>query len=221
MKHIDISIIITNYNKSKYIDRAIRSCINQIIFKKNIEIIVVDDCSTDNSLDIISEFKEDINILTNNINKGVAFSSNLGLSKASGKYFIRVDADDYISTLATEIFSQILDNNEDLDYVYADHYRVDTRGLKIEKVQLNTLDSLYRHGAGILMRTSALNKIGGYDEELRNCEDFDLILRLQKSGSRGYYLPLPLYRYYIHGDNMTLTSERSDYWTIVEKKHGI
>lgn len=221
MSNIDISIIITNYNKADFIDRAIRSCINQIIFKKNIEIIVVDDCSTDDSLEIISEFKDEIQLIINDQNRGVAFSSNAGLGRSSGKYVIRVDADDYISNLSLEILSQILDNNQDFDYVYADHYRVDTRGFKIEKVKLDTQDALYKHGAGILMRTSVLRAIGGYDEVLRNCEDFDLIVRLQKSGSKGYYIPLPLYRYYIHGENITLTPERGEFWKIVEKKHGI
>lgn len=221
MNKVDISIIITNYNKANFIDRAIRSCINQITFKKNIEIIVVDDCSTDDSLQIISEFKGDIQLIINEKNRGVAFSSNAGLEKSSGKYFIRVDADDYISNMSIEILSQILDNNEEIDYVYADHYRVDTRGFKVEKVKLDTQNALYNHGAGILMRTSALRAIGGYDELLRNCEDFDLIVRLQKSGSKGHYIPLPLYRYYIHGQNITLTPERVEFWKIVEEKHGI
>ena len=111
--------------------------------------------------------------------------------------------------------------NEEFDYVYGDHNRVDVRGLKVEKVQLNTEKKLYEHGAGILMRVSTLRSINGYDEGLRNCEDYDLLLRMQKHGSVGYYLPLPLYRYYIHGNNMTLNSEREMYWKVVDDKHGI
>jgi glycosyltransferase involved in cell wall biosynthesis len=123
MNNVDVSIIITNYNKADFIDRAIRSCINQIIFKKNIEIIVVDDCSTDESLQIISEFKDEIELIVNKKNSGVAFSSNAGLGRSSGKYVIRVDADDYISNLSLEILSQILDNNEEIDYdIFLNNY---------------------------------------------------------------------------------------------------
>ena len=57
---MDISLIILNYNLSQFVSRAIRSCLAQIIFRKNIEIIVVDDNSTDDSLKIINEFNNDI-----------------------------------------------------------------------------------------------------------------------------------------------------------------
>ena len=62
---MDISLIILNYNLSQFVARAIRSCLNQVIFRKNIEIIVVDDNSSDDSLKIINEFKSDITIIKN------------------------------------------------------------------------------------------------------------------------------------------------------------
>ncbi len=219
--HIVFSLVITNYNRSRFIDRAIRSCQNQLIFRTNYEIIVVDDCSTDNSLDIIHEFDDDIRLFVNDRNRGVAYASNVALRNARGKYMMRVDADDFLNQYACAYMLAILEENDDIAFVYCDHFRVDVHGVKISKVRLDNEKALYEHGAGIFFRTNVLRDIGGYDDSLKNCEDYDLLVRLKKNGYRGYYLPVPLYRYYIHGDNITLTDERTLFRKIVEEKHGI
>ena len=217
----NISLIICNFNRKNFVDRAIRSCLNQIIIKKSIEVIVIDDASSDDSLEIINEFSDEVKIYQNKKNLGIAKSSNIGLKNANGEYWMRVDSDDYLNINACNFMSSFLDENPEYSYVYCDHIRVDQIGKKIEKIKLNTEEKLYAHGAGILFRKSALDKIGGYDNKLRNCEDYDLLFRLKKSNFKGYYLPLPLYRYYIHGKNITLKSSRKKFKKIVEEKHGI
>lgn len=216
-----ISLVICNYNRAKFIDRAIRSCLNQLIINRNIEVIVIDDASSDESLKVINEFSEEIFFFQNKKNLGISKSSNIGLKKASGSYWMRVDSDDFLNMHACNLMSLFLDANTEYSYVYCDHLRVDQLGNKIEKVKLDTQDKLFAHGAGILFRKSVLNQIGGYDKNLKNCEDYDLLLRLKKSGFLGYYLPIPLYRYYIHGKNITLTASRKKFKKIVEEKHGI
>lgn len=217
----DITLVITNYNRARYIDRAIRSCLSQIILRRNIEIIIVDDHSSDESFDAIKEFAGECQVFHNEQNMGVAYSSNVGLKNAHGKYWMRVDADDFLNAYACAFLSALLDENADLAYVYCDHYRVDSRGMKIEKIRLDNNDALYNHGAGVLFRTEAIRDIGGYDESLRNCEDYDLLLRLRSHGYKSHYLPVPLYRYYIHGENITLGEDRPKYRKIVEQKHGL
>ena len=216
--HANFSLVITNYNRSKFIDRAIRSCQNQLVFRTVYEIIIVDDCSTDNSLDIIHEFRNEVRLFVNDKNRGVAYASNVALRNARGKYLMRVDADDFLNKFACAYMSAILDENPDIAFVYCDHYRVDVHGVKVSKVRLNNDKALYEHGAGIMFRTEALTQVGGYDESLRNCEDYDLLVRLKNNGYCGYYLPVPLYRYYIHGENITLSEERTMFRNIVEKK---
>lgn len=218
---IDFTLVITNYNKARFIDRAIRSCLMQLVFRRNIEIIVVDDASSDNSLQIVQEFKNDVRLLVNETNKGVAHASNLALANSQGRYWMRVDADDFLNMYACAFMAGILDENEDITFVYCDHYRVDVHGVKVSKVRLDSDEALYEHGAGVLFRTEDLREFGGYDESLRNCEDYDLLYRLKRAGRKGHYLPIPLYRYYIHGDNITLTPERQEFKKRVEQKHGI
>ncbi|MCQ2743730.1 MAG: glycosyltransferase [bacterium] len=92
-----VSIIITNYNKSDYIKEAIESAINQTY--KNVEVVIIDDCSTDNSFDLIQNYKEKYNnivCIRNEQNRGVVYSRNLAINKASGYYILPLDADDVI-----------------------------------------------------------------------------------------------------------------------------
>lgn len=218
---VEFTLVVTNFNRAQFIDRSIRSCLVQLILGFRHEVIVVDDASTDNSLDIIQEFSNDVRLFTTDANRGVAHASNIGLENARGRYWMRVDADDFLNMYACAFMGLILDENEAVDFVYCDHYRVDTRGVKISKVRLNNEQALLEHGAGVLFRTDRLRDIGGYDESLRNCEDYDLLYRLKEKGRKGYYLPVPLYRYYIHGENITLDTSRAEFRKVVEKKHGI
>ena len=91
-----VSVILTNYNYSKFLSKCIDSVINQTY--KNIEIIIIDDCSTDNSQNIILEYKEKHhNILTifNSKNLGVINARNVGIDMSNGEYLCFLDADDY------------------------------------------------------------------------------------------------------------------------------
>lgn len=92
-----VSIIVPVYNSERYIDRCLNSLVNQTY--PNIEIIIINDGSTDNSLDIIMDYAEKDNRITiyNQSNQGVSAARNLGLEKTNGKYITFVDSDDYVS----------------------------------------------------------------------------------------------------------------------------
>ena len=92
----DVSIIITNYNYGKYVSRAIRSCLSQK--HCDVEVVVVDDASTDESSKSLTTFKDDINLIINEKNVGVAESSNIGIRAANGQFVMRVAADDFINS---------------------------------------------------------------------------------------------------------------------------
>ena len=75
----DVSIIITNYNYGRYLQRCIRSCLNQK--NANHEVIVVDDCSSDDTKEVIKPFLEDVKFVSTKKNSGVAVAANLGVKK--------------------------------------------------------------------------------------------------------------------------------------------
>src|SRR5690554_2682260 len=98
-----VSIIIPVYNKAPYLDSCISSVINQTY--KNLEIIIIDDGSTDNSLEICENYrKKDERIqLISQENQGVSVARNKGIQKASGEWIYFLDADDYLELDAFEI----------------------------------------------------------------------------------------------------------------------
>lgn len=112
-----ISIIIPMYNVEKYIIRCIESCIYQSL--KNIEIIVVDDCSSDNSLNLVNQYKDKrIKIIKNKINYGTFKARIEGLEASNGEYILFLDGDDYIKLNTCEILNNTINKYKDLDVVF-------------------------------------------------------------------------------------------------------
>lgn len=117
----DISIIIPAYNASSYIEECINSVISQT--KKELEIIIINDGSTDNTKEIIERFKDKrIKFITTK-NNGIGKTRNLGLEKAKGKYIFFLDSDDYISNDSMENLYKIA-INEKADIVIGDMIRL-------------------------------------------------------------------------------------------------
>lgn len=118
-----VSIIIPVYNVSKYIERCIKSVTNQTY--TNIECILVDDCSTDNSYtisqDFINDYKGDIafTLLHHDKNKGQAAARNTGLREAKGEYVFFLDSDDAITPECIEEQMKVLKKYKDADFVQA------------------------------------------------------------------------------------------------------
>jgi len=212
-----ISVIITCYNLEKYISRAINSCLNQTLYEGLYEIIVVDDCSTDSSWSIISNYmidekdirhsnprKQLVKAIRHKENKGVSAASNSGIHAANGKYIVRVDGDDYIDKNFLFSMTQILEWNKDIGFVYCDHIVIEKD--KTRHMQLNTLDKLLDHGAGVVFRKKYLEALGLYNEEYRNREDYDLLVRYFRNFD-SYHLRLPYYKYVKRNGSLTTDTE--------------
>ncbi len=110
-----ISIIIPTYNVEKYITRCLESCINQTF--SNIEILVVDDCGNDNSINIAQDFANKdsrIRIIHNSKNLGTFNARIEGIKNAKGEYILCLDADDYIDTKCCEILHNTIMQEQDL-----------------------------------------------------------------------------------------------------------
>lgn len=220
LKHkFDITIAILNFNNSKYLDRAYRSCADQSLTNKSLEIIIIDDCSTDNSIEYLDYIKKiknfkNLKIIKNKKNRGIGFCSKLAVKLSKGKYFMRVDSDDYLNRYAADTMCNILEYNKNLGYVYCDHFRTDKYGFKQELVKLNSTKKKYLHGAGILFRRDTLLKAGNYNSKFREAEDHEIIKKIDKI-SQSFYLPVPLYRYFIHGQNISLKKTRKKYVKLI------
>ena len=152
-----ICLCITNYKKEEYLERSIRSCLTQIPYEIILEIIVVNDGSKNfNKTKIQKEFPS-IKILEIKNNKGVSFASNLAIKNTKSEYYLRVDADDYLSMKSCLILSSILEANKNIPFVYGDILKIYENG-NIKKIKRDQRDVLLNHGAGIMFRTSQLKK---------------------------------------------------------------
>lgn len=97
MKNPKISVIVSVYNTEKYIEKCLDSLLNQTY--SNIEIVVINDCSTDGSLKILKKYAkkyDNMILIENKENKGLSYSRNVGLEKATGEYIGYIDSDDYV-----------------------------------------------------------------------------------------------------------------------------
>ncbi|MBZ7935225.1 glycosyltransferase family 2 protein [Campylobacter sp. B0100352/1] len=113
-----ISIILPTYNVEPYIEKALQSCINQTF--KDIEIIVVDDCGNDKSIDIAKEYAkkdERIKIVHNEKNLGLLRARYEGVKASHSFYIMFLDPDDYLELNACEECVKILDSNNDVDLI--------------------------------------------------------------------------------------------------------
>ena len=194
------SIIITNFNYGKYISRCLRSCFNQTLDKKNFEVILVDDKSTDNSIKICENFKSEKNfkLIINDKNLGVAGSANKGILKCRGRYFVRVDSDDFVSNKFLDYLSTYLQSNDEALGVSCDYVLINNNGKKLsrEKYQLNPVS------CGVMYNKDKLISYGLYNEDFRHREEEELRARLG-SLYEIHHLNIPLYRYRKHGNNKT------------------
>jgi glycosyltransferase involved in cell wall biosynthesis len=196
----DISIIVTNYNYEKFISRCLRSCLNQE--RAVYEVIVVDDCSTDNSFDMIRPFSEQVRLFKTTKNSGVAAAANLGIENARGQFFVRVDADDYINKDMSYIMKKYLESNHDAFCVSSDYLMVDEYE--------NTIERKYAENenisCGIMYRRDLFLSLGGYDPKMRHREEEELKKRLGDD-YRIHHLKIPFYRYRMHNSNKTKQPE--------------
>ena len=116
----DISIIVPIYNAEKYLNKCIDSILNQT--KKELEIILINDGSKDNTEKIIKEYKDKRIVYYKNTNHGIGYTRNYGISKSTGKYIMFLDSDDYLEKDACEkLFNKI--EKDKLDIVICDFYK--------------------------------------------------------------------------------------------------
>lgn len=202
MKNPDVSIVVTNYNYSKYITRCIRSVISQ----KNVnhEVIVVDDCSTDDSLDQIEQFRQsgDVKVFKTEKNSGVAAAANVGIRNARGQFVVRVDSDDYVSGDMCYFMKTYLESNHDAFCVSCDYVLVDDHEVTITRKYAE----LEPVSCGIMYRRDLLLQMGGYKEDQRHREEEELRKRLGDF-YKIHHLKIPFYRYRMHDSNKTKSRE--------------
>ena len=208
------------YNGEKYLSLTLRHVLNQTY--KNFEFLIVDDCSTDRSVEMIQSLRDPrIRLIRNEVNQGQTKSLNIGLKLACGEYVARMDADDLA-------FPQWL--QKQLEFM--DHYPqcvvgsnhaviIDAQGkmkktlrppTRREDIFLRAITTSPINHGGCFMRRDIVLKEGGYNESFRVAADYDLWSRLLRKGYSLMTLPEIATAIRVHEGSVSITERgRKDF----------
>ncbi|MGE3908153.1 MAG: FkbM family methyltransferase [Chloroflexota bacterium] len=201
-----VSIILPTYNGSAYLDGALRSCLNQTY--RNLELIVVDDCSTDDTPNILRRWAEKdarIRVVTHETNKKLPGALNTGFAHARGEYLTWTSDDNLYEPQALERMVGVLTAQPDVSVVYATYSVIDDAGQVINTMPAKPPSELVLGnvvGACFLYTKAVQEAIGPYDEAIFLAEDYDFWLR---AAQRFQFAPLntDLYAYREHQKSLS------------------
>jgi teichuronic acid biosynthesis glycosyltransferase TuaG len=206
-----VSIIIPVYNCEKYVRECVESALKQDY--DSFEVIVVDDGSTDGTLDILTSI-DGITLLIKN-NGGTASALNAGIRNAKGNWIKWLSADDVIKPDYLKNMMNVLTITDAIYYTnyevideYGNHLRnfiePEIRNFRSNEEQFEELMKyFYGNGSSSLIHKSVFEKIGMFDESLTHSEDYELWLRASKMGIRMVLIPTLDLKYREHPDQLT------------------
>lgn len=185
-----VSIVIPVYNDGNYVGRAIESALAQTL--KEVQVIVVDDGSTDGTPEVLRRYEGRIKVIRQE-NKGLSAARNAGIAASSGEYVSFLDSDDTIMPKKSELLAAFLDQRPEVGLCFGATQRVDGTGQQVVAPYPASLpdDLMVSLAFGPpfppiapLLRREWLDRVGGFDERLRACEDWDCWCRLYVAGCK-------------------------------------
>lgn len=200
-----VSIIIPCYNHGSFLSKAIQS-----VFEQNyneIEVIVVDDGSTDNTREVALSYQTVTYLYQEN--RGLSAARNAGIKVSKGAFLIFLDADDWLLPDAINLNINYLHSDEKLAFVSGGHIKVfDTNKIITEKqeIQNHHFENLLRGNyigmhAAVMYRRWVFDEFL-FDETLSNCEDYDLYLKIARLYPVSHHMHL-IAAYRFHHSNMS------------------
>lgn len=219
-RKVRISVVMSVYNGEEYLDASVKSILSQTF--SDFELIIIDDCSTDGSSEMLASLSESdprIRLLRNESNLGLTKSLNAGIRSAKGEYVARMDADDICMPDRLELQLAFMSSDPSLDLIYADTLLIDKNANPIcRSWRPNTvkkvLDCLEVHNfiphPTVMFKKSTFDKVGGYDEQYLTGQDLNLWLRMREQRCRFGYLNAVVLKYRLNPSSVR--SYLSSYW---------
>ena len=207
-----VSVIVPLYNMESYIEETLQSIAASSY--SNLEIIVMDDGSSDNSLEVAQAFANanpqlNLSVLTQK-NQGASVARNNAISKAKGIYILPVDADDLISPQYIEMAVEVLERHPETLVVGCeiDMFGMSNKHVKYPKFSLELLARKNMIAAPSMFRRTDWQRAGGYCKEIKGREDWDFWLSVFAEGGEFVRLPLVGVYYRVHSGSKRLRTQR-------------
>jgi glycosyltransferase involved in cell wall biosynthesis len=205
-----ISIILPTYNGARYIRKSLDSCLAQTF--TDFELIIVNDCSTDETAVIIEEYAQRdsrVKIIHNKFNKKLPLSLNTGFEKARGKYHTWTSDDNYYAKEALDTMVAVLAANADIDLIYTDYFLIDEEEKVFGKRKFNNIYDGFTEwlgcGACFLYKKEIFYANKGYNPGAFLIEDYDFFMRAFLCFNFHYLHRYDLYYYREHPSSLTST----------------
>ncbi len=218
-----VSVIIPCYNGGSTLERAVNSVVNQTFSEH--EVVVVNDGSTEEkTLDVLKSLPKEVSVI-NQDNKGLSAARNTGLKNATGHFVLTLDSDDYLAPTFLEKAIGLLEEQQDLAYVFS-HINMFGEKQGVLERKYNYFVQLFNNQLPycLLMQKELWEKVGGYDETMKlGYEDWEFNIRLGKNGYFGIELQEPLFNYYVSSSGMMKSTSDKHYISIlreIRKKHN-
>lgn len=217
-----VSVIIPTYNCEKYLKSMLASVWNQKY--KNIEIIVVDDGSTDGTVDLLCSMDSKINkLLTYGKNRGSNYARNIGFRISRGSFLIFCDADMVMKSEMIGAMKSALDNDKVAAFAYCKFrwIREKNGATKIVGGGDWNLDRLKRQNYISTMSLLRREYFIPFDEKVKRYQDYDFWWSIVKNGKRGTFVNSILFDAWMRKDGISETESEKDALSYIRKKHGI
>lgn len=217
MKHIPrVSVVLPTYNRARYLEGAVQSVLNQTF--QDFELIVLDDGSTDNTAEILEQYRKDERIHCSfEVHRGASLARNKGIEKARAQYVAFLDSDDLWFPDKLERQVTFLNEHPEIAFVHGSVEMMDMKGQFLRE-ETGRLRALYRKAqkrgedytglseaalifsSAAVFRKSCLEQAGCFDPALNSLEDLDLYLRITfERGQIGFLGDPPAARYRYRG----------------------
>lgn len=219
MNKVKVSFLIPVHNCEEYIEEAVISALNQTFASQ--EIIVINDGSTDGTLDILQKYSEQIRII--NIPHGnQAIALNVGIKNAIGEYICYLDADDCAKENRAELQSGFLDENPEYGIIYSGRDFIDSSGSIIGNQSAFPPDDFrllqynYIPRSSVMQRKCSFEKVGFLDELNSGNDDWDMWIKVSEQYKIGF-IRENLIKYRIHPKNISkIRPNRLNYYRLTK-----
>lgn len=222
-----VSVIIPTYNRSELLKKAVKSLENQS--HQNLEIIIIDDFSTDDTAEVVEKMADDrIIYLKHSMNKGGSEARNTGIKRATGDYIGFLDSDDQWLPEKLEKQLKQFEGKPNVGVIYTGVQVVDENNQPTRKIipkfrgdilaklfEFNHIDTT----SSVLVRKDVLNQTEGFDSSLPSCQDWDLYIRLAQVTEFDFVKESLVLFYHHSGERITtnINSVLSGHLSIFEK----